>query len=83
VNGFSDLSLYNPICMVKLPERNETVPEITDLKWDTTSSKVLVSCKNGFVYEVNKPNPLDVNNKETYLVENYPMKEWRIKMMEF
>jgi hypothetical protein len=56
---------------------------VTDLKWDGTSSKILISCKNGYVYEMNKPNPLDVNNKETYLVENYPMKEWKIKMMEF
>jgi hypothetical protein len=56
---------------------------ITDLKWDNTSSKILVTTQQGFVYEINKPNPLDVDNKESYEMMNYPMKEWRITMMEF
>jgi hypothetical protein len=91
VNGFSDLSLYNPICLVRLPQKggvggdaDKIGPQrITDLKWDNTSSKIIVTTQQGYVYEINKPNPLDVDNKESYEMENYPMKEWRITMMEF
>ena len=53
------------------------------MKWDNTSTKVLVCCANGYVYELEKPNPTTVDTKDTYLVEDYPMRAWKIKMMEF
>jgi WD40 repeat protein len=78
-NGHADLSLYSPLCMIQLPDKCS----VTDLKWDATSTKILVSGDNGKVYEIQKPVPSQINNRETYLVENYPIKQWRIKMMEF
>jgi len=79
VNGFSDLGKYEPLCLVQLPDASC----VTDLKWDGTSSKILVSCANGWVYELPKPNPANINNRETFLVDDYPMRSWKIKMMEF
>lgn len=79
VNGFSDLGKYEPLCLVQLPES----PCVTDLKWDGTSSKILVSCASGWVYELPKPNPANIQNRETFLVEDYPMRSWKIRMMEF
>jgi WD40 repeat protein len=79
VNGHGDLALYEPICLVKLPDE----ALVSDLKWDKNSQKVLVSSESGYVYELHKPVKGQVNNKETYLVEDYPYRSWRIKMMEF
>lgn len=64
VNGHADLSLYNALCMIQLPDKCS----VTDLKWDSTSSKILISADNGKVYEIQKPVPSQINNRETYLV---------------
>ena len=40
-------------------------------------------CEDGSVYEMEKPYPSQVDNRESYLIDNYPMKKWKIKMMEF
>jgi hypothetical protein len=79
VNGFSDLGKYDPLCLIRLPE----APRVTDLKWDSTSSNILVSASDGYVYEIPKPQPAQIDNKETFLIEDYPMRKWKIKMMEF
>lgn len=65
-----------PICMYKLEAG------INDCCWDTTSSKFLVGCKDGRVYEIQKPNKNKIDTKETYLVE-LECRHWQIKMMEF
>lgn len=56
---------------------------INDLKWDTNSSHLLIGCMNGKVYEVKRPKLNEVENSESFLVDNIPIKEWTIKMMEF
>jgi WD40 repeat protein len=76
-----NLQQYEPLCLVKIPSQTPTT--ITDLRWDIKSSKVLVGCSNGRVYQFEKPNPKNIDNHETYLVENLPYREWCIKMMEF
>jgi len=65
--------------LIELPEKTK----ITDFKWSNNSQKMLISCSNGYVYELKKPDVSSINNKESYLVENYPMRSWKIKMMEF
>lgn len=79
VNGHIDLSKCMPICLVQLPDSTE----INDLKWSSDSNKILVCCSNGYVYEIEKPNLANVDTKDSYLIENYPMKAYKIKMMEF
>lgn len=79
VNGHADLALYNPLCMIQIPDSCK----VTDLKWDNASSKIIVSGNNGKIYEFQKPVASQINNRETYLVENYPCRVFTIKMMEF
>jgi WD40 repeat protein len=63
-NGHNDLELYKPLCMMRLPEKTQ----INDLKWDQNSTKIIVACNSGFVYEINKPNKERINNTESYEV---------------
>jgi len=56
---------------------------INDVKWDSNSSNLLVGCQNGHVYEVRKPKDNEIDNNETFLVDNIPIRDWKIKMMEF
>jgi len=79
INGHADITKYNPVCLIELPEK----AVITDLKWSNNSQKIICSCSNGYIYELNKPSMSDVQNKESYLVEDYPIRSWKIKMMEF
>jgi len=79
VSGQADLHKFEPVCMVQIPDK----VSVTDLKWDNTSTKVLISADNGRVYEIARPNPASINNKETYLQEDYPIRSWQMKMMEF
>lgn len=53
MNGHLELGKYDPICLVQLPGN----PEVMDLKWDQSSSRVLVCTSSGYVYEIEKPNP--------------------------
>jgi len=80
-NGHSDLSLYEPLVMLRLPEGHS----INDLKWDANSSKVIIACESGHVYELNKPIKDKINNTESFEVPlgRYPHRVWRMKMMEF
>lgn len=46
--GVENLQRYEPLCLVQIPSQSPT--KITDLRWDASSSKVLISCTNGRVY---------------------------------
>lgn len=80
ISGLDDIQKYDPLCLIKLPDETTT---INDLRWDSGSANVLICCQNGRVYEIRRPTPSEVDNTETFLVDNIPIKEWRIKMMEF
>jgi len=56
--------------------------EINDCTWNSTSTKFLVGCKNGVVYEITKPEKNKIDTKESFEVE-LNMRMWKIKMMEF
>jgi len=58
---------------------------INDLKWDANSSKVIIACESGFVYELSKPNKDRINNNESFEVtlDRHPHRVWKMKMMEF
>ena len=53
------------------------------MKWDAQSQKILICTAAGYVYEIEKPNPANIDVHETYLVDDYPMKKFKIRMMEF
>ena len=80
-NGHNNLELYEPLCMMNLPEGSL----INDLKWDQNSTKVIIACESGFVYEINKPNKDKISNTESFEVqlEDHPHRVWKMKMMEF
>lgn len=65
--------------MIKLPDDSK----VNDLRWDSNSQNVLIGCSNGKVFEIRRPKDNEVDNTETFLVDNIPMREWKIKMMEF
>ena len=66
----------DPICMIQLESG------INDFTWNTSSTKILVACKNGRVYEINRPEKEKLDVKESFLVE-LETRYWQIKMMEF
>lgn len=80
-NGHNNLELYEPLCMMHLPEGHL----INDLKWDSNSTKIIVACESGHVYEITKPAKEKINNTESFevLLENHPHRSWKMKMMEF
>lgn len=80
-NGHNNLELYEPLCMMNLPEDSQ----INDLKWDQNSAKIIIACDSGFVYEINKPNKDKISNTESFEVQlsDHPHRVWKMKMMEF
>ena len=66
--GTDNLQLYEPLCMVQIPSQDPTT--ISDLRWDANSSRIMVGCTNGRVYQFERPKPAEINNHETYLVGN-------------
>ena len=78
INGHGDLNKYNPLCIVYLPENQK----INDLKWDAKSSKIIVCCDSGYVYEIEKPSA-DFDNSESYEWKCDFKNVWKMKMMEF
>ena len=80
-NGHNNLELYEPLCMLYLPEGSL----INDLKWDQNSSKIIVACESGYVYEISKPNKDKINNSESFEVQlsDLHTRVWKLKMMEF
>ena len=70
VSGQDNLQKYEPLCMVKVPSGEEDQPtQINDLRWDSTSQKILVGCQNGRVYEYARPRGQNIDNAETFLVD--------------
>ena len=53
------------------------------MRWSHDSKYLMVACSNGRVYQFERPKPSDIDNHETYFVENLNHRVWRIKMMEF
>jgi len=80
-NGHADLSLYEPVCMMHLPQGSL----INDLKWDGNSQKVIIACETGFVYEISKPLKEKIDNTESFEVQldSHPHRVWKMKMCEF
>lgn len=79
--GTDNLQRYEPLCLVQIPSQTPT--QITDLRWNSASTHILVSCTNGRVYQFERPKPKDIDNHASYLYTELPVREWRIKMMEF
>jgi WD40 repeat protein len=79
INGHLDLGKQTPICLLKL----ETCGRINDLKWDSHSTHILVATESGYVHEIERPDAAKLDTKDSYLIEDYPMRTWKIKMMEF
>lgn len=67
--------------MVLIP--SEDPIHINDMRWDSSSTHLLVGCSNGHVYEIERPRAQDIDNTETFLTDSIRIKNWRIKMMEF
>ena len=57
--------------------------EPTSVTWDSGSNNLLVGCSNGHVYEIKRPKDNEIENSETFLVDNIPIKDWKIKKMDF
>lgn len=53
IAGHDHLQKYEPLCMVLLPAEEPTT--INEVRWDSDSSKLLVGCSNGYVYEISRP----------------------------
>lgn len=78
-DGLSDLQLYEPLCTVQLPNGTP----ITDFKWNPDDNSIIFGTESGYVYQVRRPKPNEIDNKDSYYWDNCDMKTWRIKMMEF
>ena len=79
IDGLMDVQKYDPLCTVDLPEGGL----INDFKWAHDEESLLFGCNNGYVYEVMRPNPNKIDNKDSYYWDNAPIKDWGIKIMEF
>jgi WD40 repeat protein len=79
VNGHLELGKCVPICLLIL----KSCIRINDIKWDTTSSRIIVACENGYVYEIERPDPANLDTSDSYHIADYPMRTWKMKMMEF
>lgn len=71
-----NMQTYIPLCMIKLEAK------INDFCWDSLAKKILVGLDNGYMYMIDRPKKASIDNTETYLV-TLPMKQWKIKMMDF
>jgi len=79
INGHLDLGKQTPICLLHLSDCGR----INDLKWDSHSTHILVATESGFVHEIERPDSAKLDTSDSYLIEDYPMRTWKIKMMEF
>jgi hypothetical protein len=39
---------------------------VNDFKWNDADTYVLIGCTNGYVYQVNRPNPEKIDNSDSY-----------------
>jgi hypothetical protein len=77
-DGGQDLQKYEPLCTYKLANT-----KICDAFWNSDDKSIVFSCENGFVYQIRRPDPAEINNQETYYWDNADVKEWCIKIMDF
>ena len=73
----SDIQEYEPLCLYQMETK------INDLRWNKESTKVLITLDSGKIVELTKPLRENVDNHQTYIIEDLPRKEWTMKMMEF
>jgi WD40 repeat protein len=79
INGHLELGKCQPICLLML----DNCKKINDLRWDSKSENILVCTESGYVHEIRRPDPAKLDTSDSYLIENYPMRTWKMKMMEF
>jgi WD40 repeat protein len=79
INGHMELGKCNPICLLVLND----CKQINDLKWDAKSEHILVATEAGYVHEIPRPDPTKLDVSDSYLIADYPMRTWKMKMMEF
>lgn len=79
IDGQSDPQKYDPLCCLKLPDD----ARINDFKWNPDDESVIFGCANGFVHQIRKPKPSEIDNSDSYYWQDPPLKTWRIKIMEF
>jgi WD40 repeat protein len=79
MDGHKDTQMYEPLCTVKLPHDSC----INDFSWNPDDQSVLFGCKNGYVFQVDRPKVDEIDNSDTYYWDNARIKEWTIKIMEF
>lgn len=53
IDGNLDVQRYDPLCTIDLPEG----AHINDFKWSPGEQSLMFACSNGFVYEVDRPDP--------------------------
>lgn len=70
--------MYRPICTFGLPDTG-----VNDMKWNADDNSIIIGCKNGMVYQINRPKPDEIDSSDSYLWENIKMKSWTIKIMDF
>jgi hypothetical protein len=79
INGHLDLGKCKPICQIVLKD----CVKVNDLKWDAKSENILVCTESGHVHQIKRPDPAKLDVSDSYLIEDYPIRTWRMKMMEF
>ena len=79
MDGHSDTQIYEPLCCIKLPDD----AKLNDFKFCEDDKNILFGCQNGSVYKVERPNPKNINNSDSYLWEDAPITTWVIKLMDF
>jgi len=79
IDGANNVQKFDPLCTIKLPDD----AGINDFKWNDDDKSIIFGCNNGWLYEVGRPDPKIVDNKESFLLENPKMKCWSMKIMEF
>ncbi len=79
MDGNGDIQKFEPLCTVKLPDDSG----VNDFKWNQDDNSIIFGCNTGYVYEIRRPKPNEIDNKDSYQWINPDMKTWRIKIMEF
>jgi len=79
MDGHKDTQLYEPLCTLKLPNNSG----INDFSWNPDDKSVLFGCNNGSVFQVDRPDPTEIDNSDSYYWDQARVKEWVIKIMEF
>lgn len=76
--GTGNMQKYEPLCTVRLADAR-----INAARWEPDDKSIVFACDNGRLYKVRRPEPEEIDNKESYYWDNADVKEWCIKIMEF